>query len=256
VSDEARLELAEAAAYESLTAAAGSPTKRIAGAACIATPALPRERMLNRVTGLGLDGAVCEPELDEIAAFFTAHGVLHAIGLSPHAEPGLEPLLRARGYEDGYAWMKFRRGLDDPPAVETMLRVEQVADGGDFARIVTRAYGMPAEAGNGLARLPALPNWHCFVAYDEGEPAGAGALYVYEDVGWLGIAGTAPDLRRKGAQGSIMAARIVRARELGLAVLTTETGEQVRSRPSDSYRNIVRFGFEEAYLRPNLFAPE
>jgi GNAT superfamily N-acetyltransferase len=212
--------------------------------------------MLNRVTGLGLDGAVCEPELDEIAAFFTEHEVLHAIGLSPLAESGLEPLLRARGYEDGYAWMKFRRGLDEPPAVESSLRVEQVADGADFARIVTQAYGMPAEAGDGLACLPGLPGWHCFVAYDVDVPAGAGALYVYEDVGWLGVAGTAPDHRRKGAQSSIMAARIARARELGLAVLTTETGEQVSGRPSDSYRNIVRFGFEEVYLRPNLVAPE
>ena len=27
-------------------------------------------------------------------------------------------------------------------------------------------------------------------------------------------------------------------------------------KPSDSYRNILRFGFEEAYLRPNYLSPE
>ena len=34
-------------------------------------------------------------------------------------------------------------------------------------------------------------------------------------------------------------------------LLFVETGERVPERPSASYRNILRAGFEEAYLRPN-----
>jgi GNAT superfamily N-acetyltransferase len=252
----ARLELVEAAAYESLTHASSLPTLRVAGASCIANPALPQERMLNRANGLGLDGPVGEAELDEVDAFFRGHGVAYAVAVSPHADESLARLLRARGFADGYAWMKFRRDVSEPPAAPTGLRVEHVQDGEDFGAVVARAYGMPAAVGERLAALPGEHGWHCFVAYDEAEPAGAAALYVDGDAGWLGVAGTAPDHRRKGAQGALMAARIRRARELGLRELTTETGERVAGRPDDSYRNILRSGFEEAYLRPNLYAPE
>ncbi len=36
----------------------------------------------------------------------------------------------------------------------------------------------------------------------------------------------------------------------------TETGEQVEERPGHSYRNIVRAGFEPAYVRPNYLSPQ
>ena len=49
--------------------------------------------------------------------------------------------------------------------------------------------------------------------------------------------------------------RIALARKLGLDVLTTETGEQRADIRNVSYRNILRAGFDEAYLRPNLLSP-
>ena len=52
-----------------------------------------------------------------------------------------------------------------------------------------------------------------------------------------------------------MAARIGHARELGLELVVTETGERVPGRPSNSYRNIVRAGFRPAYVRPNFVSP-
>jgi hypothetical protein len=37
----------------------------------------------------------------------------------------------------------------------------------------------------------------------------------------------------------------------------TETGEALRDKPSSSYRNIIRAGFSEVYVRPNyLSSPE
>ncbi len=49
-----------------------------------------------------------------------------------------------------------------------------------------------------------------------------------------------------------IALRVIRAcRELGVRTLATETGELVPDRPSNSYRNILRVGFEEQYVRPN-----
>jgi len=43
----------------------------------------------------------------------------------------------------------------------------------------------------------------------------------------------------------------------GCEVVLTETGEALRDKPSSSYRNIVRAGFDEEYVRPNyLSSPE
>ena len=53
----------------------------------------------------------------------------------------------------------------------------------------------------------------------------------------------------------MLAARLRRAAELGAHTLVTETGEQMPDRPSNSYRNILRHGFQEQYLRPNWIAP-
>jgi hypothetical protein len=54
-----------------------------------------------------------------------------------------------------------------------------------------------------------------------------------------------------------MAARIAEARAAGAAVVVTETGETIEGRPANSYHNILRAGFEPAYVRPNyVSAPE
>jgi hypothetical protein len=52
-----------------------------------------------------------------------------------------------------------------------------------------------------------------------------------------------------------MAARITEAIEAGCTAIGTETGERVLGRASASYSNIMRFGFTEAYVRPNLMSP-
>ena len=249
---DARLELAEAAAQASLAEATGWPLLRLGAASCIVNPHLRDNTMLNRVNGLGVDGPVSDRVLDELEAFFREHGTRYAVGVSPLAPPDLEPRLRERGLDDGYAWMKFRRSDEEPPAAATSLRIGQVTVGDEFGRIIAAAYGMPAGLGESFLRLPEAVGWHCFVAYDGDEPAGAAALFTDDGIGWLGAAGTRPEHRGKGAQGALLAARLRRARELGLAATTTETGERTADRPSGSYRNILRAGFSEAYLRPNL----
>jgi GNAT superfamily N-acetyltransferase len=99
--------------------------------------------------------------------------------------------------------------------------------------------------------------WHCFVAFDGETPAGAGALFIAGEVGWLGIAGTIPEHRGKGAQGAILARRIEAAAATGCALVVTETGEPRDGQPGASYRSILRAGFEPQYVRPNyLSSPE
>jgi hypothetical protein len=252
---DARLEAAEAAAFGDLYEAAGLPVLRIAGATCYASPAVPQSTMLNRVVCLGLAGPVRTTTLDEIAAFFGSAGTTYAVSISPAADASLASRLTERGFSAGYAWMKFRRDPSPPAPVETPLRVAATNDGPAFGAVVARAYGLPGDAASMFSRLGGRRDWHLFLACDGAETVGGAALYAHDGVGWLGAAATLGEHRGRGAQNALLAARIARGRELGLSAFTTETGERVPDRPGNSYRNILRSGFEEAYLRPNLVAP-
>jgi GNAT superfamily N-acetyltransferase len=194
-------------------------------------------------------GVSTSEQLDALAGFYG--GTRHAVSPLPGVDIDAE--LRARGYEPGYAWMKFSRGVDPPTDVATDLRILEVGEkgGADFGRAAVEGFGLPARAADWLERLPGHGGWHCFVAYDGSEPAAAGAVHVFEDIAWCGIAGTRQEFRRRGAQSAILAARIRRAAELGCTLVVTETGELVDDRPSNSYRNILRAGFEPQYLRAN-----
>jgi GNAT superfamily N-acetyltransferase len=159
--------------------------------------------------------------------------------------------LRAFGYTPGYAWMKFERDDDPAPAAETDLRIEETVDAATFARVCAEGFGLrDAPAG-----FVGAPGFRCFLAWDGSEPAACGALYADGGSAWLGVAATRPAFRGRGAQRALLAARIDAARATGARRIVTETGERAEGRADQSYRNILRAGFREAYLRPNWLSP-
>ena len=253
-------ELGELEAFRSLIGSwNGGRVTEIVGALCTAVPAAPGSALLNRVVGLGLAQTVGEDVLDEIDAFFADNAVSYGITLTPDVAPTeLTKWLEARGFSRGYAWTKFRRGLEPAAAPETDLTVERIgADRGEiFADVFQRAYGTPELLRPRLEQIPGEAGWQCFVAFADGAPAAGGAVFATDEVGWLGMAGTLPEFRRRGAQTALLAARIDAAREAGCGVVVTETGEPVDGRPSNSHRNIVRAGFEPVYVRQNYLSSE
>jgi GNAT superfamily N-acetyltransferase len=252
------VELGELAAFRDFYLAAPEETgfvvDEIDGATCLALPAFPGSALFNRVLGLGLARPASKETVDRIAALYERLGTEWCVSLAPQAKPPeVASWLEGRGLATGYGWAKFARGAADPPRPATELRVEAVgaAKADAFADAIIRGYGIPAGFHDSLARLPGRDGWRCFVAFDGDEPAGAGALFVTGAVGWLGMAGTVPEHRRRGAQGAILAARIEEAAAAGCQTVVTETGELLEGRPSSSYRNILRAGFEPAYVRAN-----
>jgi GNAT superfamily N-acetyltransferase len=244
------------AAPPDLAARHGIELAEIGGALCAAVGRLS-STLFNRVVGLGLAEPATDAHLDAVQDFFSSHGQPFYVSLNPRAAPAdLTERLGARGFETGYAWMKFERGTEPPPPTQTQLRVEAVDERGghDFGEAVAIGYELEPFTAAWLAELPKT-SWRCYLAYDGEEPAGAAALYVLEDTGYLCFAATKPEHRRKGSQGALLAARIRDAAEAGCKRLYTETGERIPFKPSNSYRNILRFGFTEAYLRPNYLSP-
>jgi GNAT superfamily N-acetyltransferase len=165
----------------------------------------------------------------------------------------LDDALRDRGFTPDYPW-KFERE-PEPVATETEL---QIGDADErFGRVFAAAYGFPATFAGWLGRLAGRTGWRCLAPYEGGEPIATGALFTAGEVGWLGFGATLPSHRGRGTQSALLAARITLAAELGLGLVVTETGvpRGGRARPGPSYRNILRAGFRETYVRPNYAPP-
>jgi GNAT superfamily N-acetyltransferase len=231
----------------------GIATAELGGGTCIACRA-DTTTMLNRASGVGVGRAATEDDLDEIISFFNGRADRFAVAIAATAQPlGLTEMLRDRGFQPGYAWMKFRRITERPVRAATDLVIEEVDSqrAEDYGRVIAEGFGLSPSLARWWSCIVGAPGWHCFVGYDGREPAAAGSLYIEEEVAWFGVAATRPAFRGRGGQSAILTARVEAAARLGAKLVTTETGERIGDRPSGSYRNILRAGFEEAYLRPN-----
>lgn len=212
--------------------------------------------MLNLVLGAAEPGAVSDGHLADAAAWVRELGVRPYVSATPglaEAEAA-EAWLLENGFEPAYAWMKFVRDPHPPRfAVPDDVEVVEVVDGEEdpFGMIAATGFGMPAWSATFFARLPGQEGWRCYVARIDGEAVACGAMLVDGDIAELGIGATLESARRRGCQLALLHRRTADAAAAGCRTLLVETGERVPGRPSSSYRNILRAGFEEAYLRPN-----
>ncbi len=213
--------------------------------------------MLNHAVGIGVGAPAGVAELDEVEGFYRRLGVAYTVA-ADEAAPGLAWLLAERGFEEGRPWMTFSREPGPPPARATALVVEDAgaARAEGFGRVVAAGFGMPDDFAGWMAALVGRTGWTCLLALEGGEPVGAAALFVDGGTGWFTMGATLPERRGRGAQGALFAERLRRAERLGLRRLVTETGAPVGDeRPGPSYRNMLRYGFAEIALRPNLRSP-
>ncbi len=211
--------------------------------------------VINRTLGLGTRQAPSNDALGKIKKLYHDAGVgrffLHVY---PDSHPAFKhESLEAQGLQKTRGWMKFHRESSPLPVPETDLEVKEIDSEHAliFGKIVCESFGMSMFSIPMLAGLANDPRWHLFMSYDNGVPAGAGALFVHNDMGWLEWGATNPDFRRRGSQSAIMAARINMAHELGCKHIFTETGEAVPGDPQHSYKNILKSGFTELTLRHN-----
>jgi GNAT superfamily N-acetyltransferase len=214
---------------------------------------LPSVPILNLVLGAA---EASEADLEYAIAWTEEHGVSPCVPLTPGL-PGsaqAESWLREKGFEHGYAWMKFVRDAH-PPRFPAPAEVEvmelSAADEEPFGTIAAVGFGLPAWAANYFAHLPGRDGWRCYIARVDGKAQACAAILIEDGIAEFGIAATLEEARGRGCQTALLHRRIRDAAEAGCHTLFVETGERVPDRPSGSYRNILKAGFEEAYLRPN-----
>jgi GNAT superfamily N-acetyltransferase len=261
-------ETIERAAFEDVHEAATAELRtalglanRTIGAALVSIAARlpPTSIYVNRTIGAGLAKPETEATVGDILAAYCKAGVgRFLVNVSPTAKPPeLADWLAAAGLEKARAWQKFRRGREAVPKVATELRVAEIgAEHGEaFGRIAADAFDLGEGVVPWLARLPGRAGWHVFMSFDGDAPAGIGALFVRDGLATVEFGATAPAFRRRGSQGALMARRLERALDLGCREIFTCTGVAVPGDPQHSYRNILRMGFREDYVRDNWAPP-
>lgn len=217
---------------------------------------LPGVQMLNLVLGASQPGATDEGHLGEAIDWVESHGVNYYVPVTPGV-PGAaaaEDWLNQNGYERGYGWMKFVRDasppeFSDPPDIEVFEIGEGEGEG--LAWIAAEGFELPRWAAALFFDLPGRSGWRCYVAVVDNAAQACASMFLHDGVAEFGIAATLEPARGRGCQAALLRRRILDAAEAGCHTLFVETGERTPERPSASYRNILRAGFKEAYLRPN-----
>jgi GNAT superfamily N-acetyltransferase len=216
---------------------------------------LPGVGMLNLVLGATDPGTAADIHLAAALEWTSSRGVDPYVPVTPGLpkSAAAEAWLRENGFAPGYGWMKFVRDAHPPrfklPAVEVVELTG--AEEEPFGMIAATGFDLPAWASTFFAQLPGRERWRCYVARVEGTSQACAAMHVDGAVAEFGIAATLEPARGRGCQTALLHRRITDAAAAGCQTLLVETGERVPDRPSASYRNILRAGFTEAYVRPN-----
>jgi hypothetical protein len=223
-------------------------------ATCFASRTEP-SILVNRVLGLGSEVPVTLGQLRDIRQFYADHGAgrffLHVV--PEWLGPNREALLAEGGFQRYRGWMKFTRGPEPPQPARTDLRLRRIdrSHAGDFARIVAHAFDFSPAFQPVIAALLEAPGWQVFMAFDNDDAAGTGALFTSDGLGYLDFGATHPEFRRRGAQSASLQLRLQTALAAGCESVITMTGEAVPGDEQHSYRNIEKAGFRAAYLREN-----
>jgi len=255
---EAQIDLYRAAPHD-VRATYAVDMSRVGPATCLGSRNLEPTAILRRAVGVGVARPISAHELDDVVVHMSARALRYALPVAPHAQPStLRAWPERRAFTRGYAWMKFRRATNGMPRASSALEIRVVGRelGGEFGQTVAEGFGLPPPTANWIGALPGRASWVCVMAFDGNTPVAAGAAYVSGDYAWLGFGATLTTHRRRGAQTALLERRLREAASRGARVAVTETGELLPDKPSNSYRNILRAGFEEVYLRQNYMSPQ
>jgi ribosomal protein S18 acetylase RimI-like enzyme len=237
------------ARLEELAALPGNPlqleVRRFGAAVAPVSRARPDLDFVNRIEALGPSDA---ERLDEIVAFYGAARRRPWLELGPHLAGVGARLASMHAERVGFQAVLYG---EPSTALVRAVRVEEADDFDIAARVALEANGVPTEVAQ--AESPALATavrrlgGRFYLATIDGQRSAAAALTITDGVGYLALAATLPDFRRRGCQQALIAARLAdsAAARCDLAVTTTELGSQ-------SQRNLERAGLRIAYTKPIL----
>ncbi len=256
------MEECERAAWGDFYRAADPDTARNAGiqvhdsdTGLVAIAASANVLGLNRVLGLGIRTPATKDAVLTMTEHFRSAGVPRFfVQLSPAARPeGFGATLEDLGFRHYNNWVRLERSTDDPPAADTPLAIREIdrTHATDFGAIVAECLDWPPEIAPVVAATVGRPGWKHFMAFAGDVPAATGALFAAGGVAWIDFAATREAYRGHGAQKALAVRRIREAASLGCRTVIVETAQPKPERSALSFLNMLKLGFQEAYLRPN-----
>ncbi len=229
----------------------GAASLRIAGGCAVYCG---HRSPLSQVYGLGLTGPVQVAGLEAIEAFYRDRGLGVRVRVCPLADGSMLSTLAGRGYElqdfmnvhvrpvkpdDGRAYEPPGMAIRVATLEETQRWFEQLGAGGDWAE--------PDGVAFMVLRCALKAGTRLYLAWRDGEMAGAGALEVGDGVAALIADATLPAFRRQGVHTALLRARLSAAAEAGCDLAMVHTRPRAASQ-----RNVLRAGFRVAYTTAGL----
>lgn len=207
---------------------------------------------VNRAIGFGFERPLDHGQLGELRAFYREHGKARwFLECSPHASIDMAAV-EAAGGEIGGTLVKLAADLADLPELREP-RVQVVSacasDAPQFMELVGAQMGVPEELRYGIVSTIGEPGWHFYFAVIDERPVAGAAMFMEGDGAWLGLAGTLPEYRNRGAQTALLIRRMQDARRAGCRWVSAEAFPE-EGEPNPSLRNMKRLGLRELYQRP------
>jgi len=171
----------------------------------------------------------------------------------PHSSAELQQNLERAGMKKSRGWMKFKRDIQPAEARNPELSIREIGQehAEAFARIVVPCFDLSEVSIPLIASVVSHPDYHIYMGFDGDMPAATGGFFYKQGIAHCDFGATHRDFRGRGFQGALLARRINDAIAMGARNLYTATGEAVPGDPQHSYKNIMRYGFAEYYLREN-----
>jgi hypothetical protein len=190
--------------------------------------------------------------LEELRAFYG--GAPFKLYVAPGADRArVESVLRDEGFvQEGHLVRLFHPLTQQPaPQWPVGLRLESLhpEDTDLFFRTYLSAFGAkndnwePALANMRL--LPKRPELKCLFAKLHGDAAGIAMVYFHEQIACLCAGAVLPWFEKLGLQSILIHERLRLGRLKGCELAVSWTEEN-----SQSHRNLVRLGFQVAYVEP------
>ena len=207
-------------------------------------PFAPKNAMFNQVSGLE------EPaDLPAVLDFYRATQPYCWVNVPPYCSAELTSVLIGEGFAPQSAAAVMCAEPVPDVRVHGLDIVWVGRDGLDeFLDTMNVGFDTPAAQLANLRRNQSfwcdVPAWHLCLARVDGRPAGAAVLSVHGDTGYLAAGATLPAFRHRGMHTALIAARIARAKDLGLMRMAGQADLGTQSQ-----RNQQRAGLSIAHTK-------
>jgi GNAT superfamily N-acetyltransferase len=212
---------------------------------------------MNRVIGLGHCGGTKEPMIDEIVAWYRDARIRRfsvLLGPGPDTQR-LKRWLGKRGFRQHGGHALLLRDCRDP-IPEAAAEVRPVRAGrrhaGAIVAIHAQCFGIPQSRRRWALAAAAASGVENHLGFVGRKAVAVGSLSIEGDLAWLGGGATLTRWRGRGAHAALIASRLRRAARSGCRWAWVETALPVAGRPSGSWRNLRRLGFEQVCVQPRF----